>query len=339
MSDPRQHEARLLFERAKTFYDAEDYQNAKQHLNASLARYELRVASDLLLRVEAKLRSSGSNARYASAPRSASAEPSRQQQQQQQQQQQYQQQQKQKAQAQAQANRQRQSERPNPSPNSSSTSNSNSSTNARANAASSASGKGEEASLDMEARLVASKKNHYDALGVSRSCTEAEIKVAYRKLALKFHPDRNSSPAAEEAFKVISAAHECLSDSQKRHIYDQVGTEASQFSGADSQQQFRSRNSFGQSAYFEQQINPEDIIRAFFGNMNFGQQQHQSQYSNRQRQTHDQRRAQANAQQGGRQRSNQTGYTADNNNNGLMQFIHFLPLLLLLLLTALSSGG
>ncbi|KAI8616656.1 hypothetical protein BC830DRAFT_1167650 [Chytriomyces sp. MP71] len=63
----------------------------------------------------------------------------------------------------------------------------------------------------------------YDVLGVSQGCSENELKKAYRKLALQFHPDKN--PDAGEKFKEISHAYEILSDSQKREVYDRYGEE------------------------------------------------------------------------------------------------------------------
>ncbi len=67
-------------------------------------------------------------------------------------------------------------------------------------------------------------KDYYKILGVERSATEAEIKSAFRKLALQYHPDRNpGNKQAEEKFKEINEAYEVLSDSEKRARYDQLG--------------------------------------------------------------------------------------------------------------------
>jgi molecular chaperone DnaJ len=66
-------------------------------------------------------------------------------------------------------------------------------------------------------------KDYYEILGIDRNATKEEIKSTYRKLALKYHPDRNKSPDAEEKFKEISEAYAILSDDEKRRTYDMYG--------------------------------------------------------------------------------------------------------------------
>ncbi len=70
---------------------------------------------------------------------------------------------------------------------------------------------------------MAEKRDYYEALGVERSVSADELKKVYRKLALKYHPDRNKSGDAEARFKEISEAYQVLSDPQKREIYDRYG--------------------------------------------------------------------------------------------------------------------
>ncbi|MEM4359238.1 MAG: molecular chaperone DnaJ [Candidatus Bilamarchaeaceae archaeon] len=67
------------------------------------------------------------------------------------------------------------------------------------------------------------KRDYYEVLGVPRNASQDEIKRAYRRLAMQYHPDRNKSPDAEEKFKEISEAYAVLSDEQKRADYDAYG--------------------------------------------------------------------------------------------------------------------
>jgi len=70
---------------------------------------------------------------------------------------------------------------------------------------------------------MSTKRDYYEVLGVQKNSSQDEIKSQYRKLALKFHPDRNKSPEAPEHFKEISEAYAVLSDPEKRKIYDTHG--------------------------------------------------------------------------------------------------------------------
>jgi len=68
------------------------------------------------------------------------------------------------------------------------------------------------------------KRDYYEVLGVGRDATPDQIKKAYRKLALQYHPDRNpGDKAAEEKFKEAAEAYDVLSDDKKRQMYDQYG--------------------------------------------------------------------------------------------------------------------
>jgi molecular chaperone DnaJ len=84
---------------------------------------------------------------------------------------------------------------------------------------------------------MSTKKDYYEILGVAKTADEAEIKKAFRKLAMKYHPDRNADnkPESEKKFKEAKEAYEILSDPQKRGIYDKYGAEALSGMGAGGQ--------------------------------------------------------------------------------------------------------
>ena len=98
------------------------------------------------------------------------------------------------------------------------------------------------------------KRDYYEILGVGREAGDPEIKQAYRKLALKFHPDRNpDDPSAEENFKEASEAYSVLSDGQKRATYDRFGHLGLQGAAA--------QNGFNPEAFTDF----SDILGDFFG--------------------------------------------------------------------------
>ncbi|KAH8415384.1 hypothetical protein KR222_006542 [Zaprionus bogoriensis] len=113
-------------------------------------------------------------------------------------------------------------------------------------------------------------KDFYKTLGISRNAKDEEIKKAYRKLALKYHPDKNKSAKAEERFKEVAEAYEVLSDKKKRDIYDQYGEEGLR-QGVPGQRNDSSEASFvyqfhgDPRATFAQFFGPSDPFSMFFG--------------------------------------------------------------------------
>lgn len=70
---------------------------------------------------------------------------------------------------------------------------------------------------------ISKKTDYYTVLDIPKTATDDEIKKAYRRLALKVHPDKNRAPGAPEAFKKVGQAYACLSDESKRRHYDRFG--------------------------------------------------------------------------------------------------------------------
>ena len=169
-----------------------------------------------------------------------------------------------------------------------------------------------------------SKKGHYDVLGVSKTASDAEIKKAYRKLALKFHPDKNNAPSSEGAFKAISGAFDCLSDSTKREMYDSYGHENGPQAGGggDPFAAFRGRGGMGGGGVHE--VSPEELFNMFFqGGM--GGPGFRAQFGGRRPAPRQQRGGQAAAQ--------------EQPVSLLHQIMQFLPIIMLALMSFSSLGG
>lgn len=104
-------------------------------------------------------------------------------------------------------------------------------------------------------------KDYYKILGINENATDDEIKKAYRKLALKYHPDKNKSPQAEEKFKEVAEAYEVLSDKKKRDIYDKYGEDG--LKGGTS-----GGPNFGESFTYTFHGDPRATFAQFFGTSN-----------------------------------------------------------------------
>ncbi|KAG2483613.1 hypothetical protein HYH03_017555 [Edaphochlamys debaryana] len=115
---------------------------------------------------------------------------------------------------------------------------------------------------------VIKAKDFYDVLGIAKEATDDDIKKAYRKLALKLHPDKNRALRADEAFKVVSRAFTCLSDADKRAYYDRTGYESTAAAQAAAAAQRGAGAGPGPGATYYATVDdfdPEEIFNMFFG--------------------------------------------------------------------------
>ncbi|EAR95811.3 DnaJ (Hsp40) family B protein (macronuclear) [Tetrahymena thermophila SB210] len=153
-------------------------------------------------------------------------------------------------------------------------------------------------------RRMLQTKDFYELLGVSKTATEEDIKKQYKKLALRFHPDKLRLPGAQDVFKKIAQAYDCLSNPDKRAHYDRTGSDQPQQQRAYEQQ------------YYDD-IDPADIFSAFFGPgfafQQGGQRRHYQYYSTRRGRDQEDRNGQ----------NNQKGF----NLMGLLQLLPFFLLI------------
>ncbi|XP_026212159.1 dnaJ homolog subfamily B member 12a [Anabas testudineus] len=156
-------------------------------------------------------------------------------------------------------------------------------------------------------KKIKSCKDYYQILGVEKTASEEDFKKAYRKLALKFHPDKNHAPGATEAFKAIGNAYAVLSNPEKRRQYDQYGEERSH------------TNRHRHHRDFEADISPEDLFNMFFGGGFPTSNVHV--YRNGMHFAHHNRQERREQQRDG----------------GLALFVQLMPILILIIVSALSQ--
>ncbi|KAI8466699.1 MAG: DnaJ-like protein [Monoraphidium minutum] len=180
--------------------------------------------------------------------------------------------------------------------------------------------------------------DYYEILMVVRGADDDEIKRAYRKLALRLHPDKNKAPKAEDAFKAVSRAFSCLSDADKRAHYDRTGYESRDAAATAAAGRGgggrgpRAGGPFGPmgGGFYGDDIDPEEIFNMFFGAGAFGPQRaYRSHFGNP-------RYAQR------RQAPGQGGAAASQEQQqrgALLGLLQLLPVLLLVFMTLFSGSG
>lgn len=116
--------------------------------------------------------------------------------------------------------------------------------------------------------MATQKADYYDVLGVARNASADEIKRAFRRLAMQYHPDRNSEPGAETRFKEINEAYEVLSDPEKRQRYDSLGPDWQRYAQAGAEPSGGFRVHFGGSARDLGDLGGfSDFFRTIFGDL------------------------------------------------------------------------
>uniref|UniRef100_A0A8D0GJL9 DnaJ homolog subfamily B member 14 n=1 Tax=Sphenodon punctatus TaxID=8508 RepID=A0A8D0GJL9_SPHPU len=161
-------------------------------------------------------------------------------------------------------------------------------------------------------------KNYYEVLGISKDAGEEDLKKAYRKLALKFHPDKNHAPGATEAFKKIGNAYAVLSNPEKRKQYDLTGNE-------DPACNHPSNGRFNFHRGCEADITPEDLFNMFFGGAFPTGNVHSFSNGRAGFSQHNQQR------HSGHEREEERG------DGGFSMFIQLMPIIVLILVSLLSQ--
>lgn len=182
------------------------------------------------------------------------------------------------------------------------------------------------------AKKIMNAKDYYEVLGVNRDCSEDDVRRAYKKLALKLHPDKNSAPEAAPAFQRVAKGYETLSDPDKKAHYDRFGEEGERGYSNIS----RGYAQHGGGVQFSEGISPEDLFNMMFGGGFGGGFGHMGgttfQFGGRNV------RMRRPAQQQ-RTRHNVRQEEAQESGSGLMQFLQLIPFFLFLIFTFFNFGG
>ncbi|KAL3637633.1 hypothetical protein CASFOL_018504 [Castilleja foliolosa] len=172
-------------------------------------------------------------------------------------------------------------------------------------------------------REIKKKKDYYEILGLEKSCSAEDIRKAYRKISLKVHPDKNQAPGAEEAFKMVSKAFQCLSDDEGRKRYDLVGSEEPVYDRRPGSGGVNGMRGFS-NGFYDGDVDAEEIFRNFFfGGMHPATTGNFSGFS---------------FGPGVRVRTGGGGVGVDQGSNWTRTLIQLLPVILLLLVNLLPSS-
>jgi len=190
-------------------------------------------------------------------------------------------------------------------------------------------------------KILSNKKDYYKVLGLEKGASPAEIKKAYRKAALKLHPDKNTAPRADEAFKVVGKAFSVLTDDDKKSAYERYGADGPQV-----EHHHRGPRRGHHGDFYDDDINPEDIFNMFFGGMPPGHRMggrrrtyhFQSNHGAHQRAGHHETRQNARRNAGSSRESRFRDESEEGESvNNLGAWLQFMPLLVLIGLSLISN--
>ncbi|KAF9347054.1 hypothetical protein BGX34_003441 [Mortierella sp. NVP85] len=190
-------------------------------------------------------------------------------------------------------------------------------------------------------KIRSSGGDFYKVLGIEKDASDAEIKKAYRKLALQMHPDKNGAPGADEAFKIVSKAFTVLSDPQKRAIFDQHGPDDGKSTGVNYDRASPMGHGFGGGRGMNgyEEVSPEELFNMFFGGGSFGGSFHSATFAGPgfgrphfRARTHTQHQQRRQQRQYPQQQAGEGGGVS-----GLSSLIQILPLILLFIMSMTSN--